>query len=115
MLFHIVDRGVWEAAVAAGRYEPPSLSEVGFIHLSSADQVALAAASHYRGVDGLVVLCIDEDRLDRGRVVFEAGSPPNQHLVFPHLYGPLPPAAVTDTVDLPCRPDGSFDLPDLGS
>lgn len=113
MLFHIVDAGTWTRARREGRYEPASLDDVGFVHLSCADQVLLAAQSHYRGVVGLVVLCIDEGALDRGAVVFEAGSAPNQHLVFPHLYGPLPVDAVVDVVGLPCRPDGRFDPPDL--
>lgn len=113
MLFHIVERGTWEAARAAGRYEPQSLSESGFIHLSRADQVPLAAESHYRGVSGLVVLCIDEERLDPDDLVFEAGSAPNQHLIFPHLYGPLSADAVSAVLELPGRADGGFDVPAL--
>jgi uncharacterized protein (DUF952 family) len=113
LLLHITDAGAWADATASPdrRYRDRSLDAQGFIHLSTPEQVELAADTHYRGVTGLVLLCIDADRLAPAELVFEAGSPPNGHLTFPHLYGPLPVEAVTATVPFPPGPDGRFRLP----
>jgi uncharacterized protein (DUF952 family) len=111
LLLHIVDAADWAAAATGPAYESPSLVGQGFIHLSTPEQVVLAADTHYRGEPDLVLLCIDADRLDADRLRYEAGSPPNQHLVFPHLYGSLPVEAVTSVVPFPAGPDGGFRLP----
>ena len=113
LLFHIVDAAVWAEAAAApdGGYRAASLGDQGFIHLSTPEQVVVAADTHYRDVSGLALLCIDADGLDPDLLRFEAGSPPNSHLTFPHLYGPLPLAAVTAVVPFPAGPDGRFQLP----
>ncbi len=108
MLGHLTTAVAWEQAQLLGQYRVDSLQRQGFIHLSQADQVLLAAGSHYRGRTDLILLIIDPDRLDADALVFEAGSPPNQHLIFPHLYGPLPLDAVLDVQPFPCQPDGSF-------
>jgi len=93
-LLHITTPAAWAAAQSHGALEADSLPAQGFIHLSTPAQVCLAADTHYQGQFGLVLLCIDGDELDSDSLRFEAGSPPNAHLDFPHLYGPLPVAAV---------------------
>jgi uncharacterized protein (DUF952 family) len=111
LVLHIVRSADWAAAAAGPAYEADSLAREGFIHLSTPDQVLLAADTHYRGEPDLVLLCIDPTRLDAAQLRFEAGSPPNQHLIFPHLYGPLPVRAVTAILPFPAGPDGRFQLP----
>jgi uncharacterized protein (DUF952 family) len=86
-LFHITTRTAWHAAQAAGEYRAPSLAEVGFIHLSTAAQWPITLARFYAGARDLVLLEIDPHGLD---VRFERAD----HEDFPHLYGPLPLAAV---------------------
>ena len=90
--FHLVRRGDWDASIEAGEHRPPSLDDVGFVHLSRADQVPATVARHYAGIDDLLVVELDGERLG-APVVFEEGEP-GEH--FPHLYGPLPLAAVVD-------------------
>lgn len=111
MLTHLTTPADWAAAQRAGDYRADSLDTQGFIHLSSPHQLLLAANTHYRHRDDLVVLIIDEAALDPVALVFEAGSPPNTHLIFPHLYGPLPLAAVREVVAFPCEADGTFRWP----
>jgi uncharacterized protein (DUF952 family) len=114
MILHIVRRTDWDTALARGIYAPPSLNEEGFIHCSTSAQIVHTANRFYRGKCGLIILCIDEARLEAAPKY----EPPDSALgettanLFPHLYRPLNPDAVVRVVDFPCRPDGTFALPD---
>lgn len=96
ILFHLTTRAAWDAARAAGVYEPPSLATEGFIHLSTRSQWLRVLNRFYRDVPDQLLLAIDEDKL---------GAPLSHESVdgdvFPHLYGPLEVAAVVDTAPLP--------------
>jgi uncharacterized protein (DUF952 family) len=112
-LLHIATRDEWRTAHAAGVIAPPSLAEVGFVHLSTPDQVALPAERLFRGRTDLVLLVLDPTRIGVP-VRFEPGVPSDPaSMRFPHAYGPIPTAAVTTT--LPYRPgdDGTFTAPTL--
>jgi uncharacterized protein (DUF952 family) len=98
-LFHLTTRAAWEAARPAGEYRADSLATEGFIHLSTAAQWRRSAARFFRGQQGLVLLELRADGLD---VRFEPAD--GEH--FPHLYGPLPVAAVRDVFELEVRNDG---------
>jgi uncharacterized protein (DUF952 family) len=119
-IFHITERDAWTRALADGAYRAPSLDGEGFIHASAAGQVAATADRFYRGRAGLVLLCIDEARV-AAPVRWEAPAPPpgapagddEPTARFPHVYGPIPIAAVVRVVDLPPRGDGTFAVPDL--
>lgn len=108
MLLHIIDHYEWAAAVAAGAYRPDSLAAEGFIHCSTPEQVLGPANAFYHGRTGLVLLVIDPDRVTAPIVYedcYDSGT------AFPHIYGPLPPEAVTAVVDFSPQPNGSFRLP----
>lgn len=91
-IFHVTTAGNWDAAVAAGEYRQSTLDrtleEEGFIHCSTADQVPGTLQRFYQGIDDLVRLEIDPDLV--GAEVRYEGDP----VAFPHIYGPLPVAAV---------------------
>jgi uncharacterized protein (DUF952 family) len=95
MIHHLVERHVWDAAVAAGHYpwstRGRTLDEEGFVHCSSAEQVEATAQRFYADVDDLVVLDIDESLLASPVVVEQLDGAPEP---FPHIYGPLDIAAV---------------------
>ncbi|QYG95069.1 GNAT family N-acetyltransferase [Iamia sp. SCSIO 61187] len=111
MLLHITTAAPWRVALAAGTHVTPSLPTEGFIHLSRPDQVALPANRLYAGRDDLLLLVIDPDRLD-AEVRWEPGVPTDPgSMRFPHLYGPLPVAAVTSVVPWRPGPDGAFAEP----
>jgi uncharacterized protein (DUF952 family) len=97
-IFHIALAADWEHALAAGEYTVSTLgrtlAEEGFVHMSYADQWPGVLAAFYRDVPGpLVLLEVDPDRVG-ARVVVEPppGAPGTE--AFPHVYGPLPVAAV---------------------
>jgi uncharacterized protein (DUF952 family) len=107
VIYHLLTRAEWSAAIRAGSYAPPSLGAEGFIHCSTLVQLAATANRD------LVALCIEQSRL-RALVRYE---PPPQvsdarsKERFPHLYGALNTDAVIRVVDFPCAADGSFALP----
>ena len=63
LIAHITTQREWDGACAAGRYEPASLAELGFIHFSEPRQVLAVANTVFSGVKNLVVLCARADRL----------------------------------------------------
>ena len=102
-IYHITSRIAWDDAQQQGRYTTPSLANDGFIHCSRADQVLSVANAFYAGQAGLVIL-----EIDTALLAPETLSDAN---LFPHLYGPLNPDAVTAVHDLPPNSDGAFSLP----
>lgn len=88
---------------------PPSLAAEGFVHLSTPEQVHVPAQALFPGRRDLVLLVVDPARLT-DPVRLEPGRPPHPDgLLFPHLYGPLPTAAVIAVV--PYRPPAPLRLP----
>ncbi|MGC9358485.1 MAG: DUF952 domain-containing protein, partial [Anaerolineae bacterium] len=108
MILHITTRAQWTATRTTGTYRGDTLESDGFIHCSKSEQVVDVAESHFQDRKDLVLLCIDEERLDaevRYEDCYDAGE------TFPHIYGPLNVDAVIKVIDFPPNPDGSFTLP----
>jgi glutathione S-transferase len=95
VIYHLALAEDWREAERAGEYRVSTrgrrLEEEGFIHCSRAHQVAGVASRYYVGLDGLVLLTIDPDRL-RSEVRYEAV--PGSDEPFPHVYGPIDVDAV---------------------
>jgi uncharacterized protein (DUF952 family)/ribosomal protein S18 acetylase RimI-like enzyme len=109
VLLHLIEPAAWRAALADGVVRPPSLTEAGFVHLSTAEQVHLPAERLFPGRRDLVLLVVDPRRLP-DPVRWEPGTPGDPDgMRFPHLYGPLPTTAVTAVV--PYRPPAEPVLP----
>jgi len=110
-IFHIAHRADWDAALVAGEYRISTrgltLDQVGFIHASSADQLASVAELFYRDdPESLVVLEIDDSALDDAVRWEDAGSGE----LFPHIYRALHPADVTANVPAKFDESGRFVL-----
>ena len=110
MIFKICSQDDWAAAEQAGLYAGTALdAQDGFIHFSSAGQVAGTLAKYYAGVDGLVLVAIDEDGLDL------KWEPARDGQLFPHLYGTLALTHVRWVKALTRDASGAFVLPaDMG-
>lgn len=103
IVYKILHRDDWVAAAAAGRYTGSSDdARDGFIHLSTAGQLAGTAAKHFRGTSGLVLVALDASRLG-DRLVWE---PSRGGELFPHFYGVLDPQGAISIVDLPLDAQG---------
>lgn len=107
-VFKIVKRAHWVAAVEAGLYEG-SADDLrdGFIHLSTANQVAGTLARHFRGQDDLILVALSTGSLS-GALKWE---PSRGGELFPHLYGPLDVALSDDAWPLHRDGDGLHILP----
>ncbi|MCW2514512.1 MAG: glutathione S-transferase [Mycobacterium sp.] len=107
-LIHLCTTEEWEHAKELGERRPPSLGEQGFVHLSAPEQVHLPANRLFAGRSDMLLLRLDANLLG-AKVNWEPGVPSDpESMTFPHLYGPLPVAAVTSVT--PYRPaaDGRF-------
>jgi uncharacterized protein (DUF952 family)/GNAT superfamily N-acetyltransferase len=58
-LLHLTTPAEWRTALRTGALAPPSLAEVGFVHLSTADQVAIPADRLFAGRRDLLLLAVD--------------------------------------------------------
>lgn len=110
LIYKIVPEELWRRAEAEGRFRgaPVDLAD-GFIHFSTAGQVAETAARHFAGQDGLLLVAIDEASLGDA-LVYE---PSRGGALFPHLYAELDPACVSWAAPLPLGPDGRHVFPAL--
>ena len=103
LIYHCSLLADWQAAQAAGEYTISSrgltLAQEGFIPACYAHQVDGVRRRFYADVtEPMVLLRIDPDRLT---VPVVPESPPGVDELFPHIYGPLDPAAVTEVRPLP--------------
>jgi uncharacterized protein (DUF952 family) len=105
---HLCASDEWKGASVRGELRPPSLAEVGFVHLSTPQQVHLPANRIFPGRVDLVLLYLNP-RLLGSPIRWEPGVPSDpESMLFPHLYGPLPTRAVTGITPYLPGPDGSF-------
>jgi glutathione S-transferase len=114
-IYHIAYATDWESAKAAGEYrlstKGRTLDEQGFIHASDLHQVLSTADFVYGDDDAaaLVVLVVDPEKLGPGiEVRYE--QVPGSADPFPHIYGPISPEAVTETLSLAKDEGGKFFL-----
>ena len=94
MIYHVIRKADWEKALLLGRYEADSLHTEGFIHNSTAGQVAGVLDRYYRDEKDLLLLHIDETKLT-APLRYELAPSVNE--MFPHLFGPLNLDAVVKT------------------
>ena len=112
LIYKIVPAKLWREAEAKGIFEGAPLDLVdGFIHFSSAAQVRETAAKHFAGQDDLLLVAIDPAKLGDAsqflRCEISRGG-----ALFPHLYAPLPLAAVCSIKPLPRGRDGAHLFPE---
>jgi uncharacterized protein (DUF952 family) len=107
-IYRILTQQAWDAAEACGSFKG-SEHDVrdGFIHFSTATQVAETAAKHYAGLSELVLLRVRVEALGSA-LCWERSR---GGALFPHLYAELPTSAVTRVDPLPLAADGTHVLP----
>jgi uncharacterized protein (DUF952 family) len=109
-IYKICPAPAWREAERQGLYRG-SADDLrdGFIHFSTASQVAGTARKHFSGQTGLFLIRIDADALGDAL----KWEPSRNDELFPHLYGELDLGAVAEVRDLRARSDGSHDIPEL--
>ena len=108
-IYKICPARLWQEAVTDGvfRGSPIDLAD-GFIHFSTAAQVAETAARYFAGLDDLMLVAFDDGAI--GPVKYE---PSRGGRLFPHLYAPLDPKLALWAKPLPLRTDGGHIFSDL--
>ena len=105
MTFKIISTDDWAAFQSAGRYAGSAVDLAdGYIHMSTAEQVAVTARKHYAGRDDLMLLTVDLDALGEA-LTWELSRGGD---LFPHLYADLPLSAVTASQAFAVGADGTF-------
>jgi uncharacterized protein (DUF952 family) len=107
-IYKICDAAEWAEAEGAGEFRGSAVDVAdGYIHLSTASQVAETAAKHFARRPGLVVVAVAAE----GVSGFLKWEPSRGGALFPHLYGALPMTAVRWVKPLPLDPGGMHLLP----
>jgi uncharacterized protein (DUF952 family) len=112
-IYKICERAAWRAAEADGQFRGSAVDECdGYIHFSTAAQLAETAAKHFAKQSDLILVAVDADaaQVQGARLKWE---PSRGGDLFPHLYGSLPVAAVRWARLLPDEIDGQRSLPEL--
>jgi uncharacterized protein (DUF952 family) len=106
-IYKICSASEWAEAVRAGAFRgsPVDIRD-GFIHFSTAGQVAETAAKHFAGQGDLVLIAVDVEPLG-AQLKWE---PSRGGALFPHLYAELPVQAALWVKPLPWR-DGRHVFP----
>ena len=111
-IYKICPASAWREAERQGAFRGSADDKRdGFIHFSTASQVAGTVAKHFAGQTGLFLVAVDAEAL--GPALKWERSRGGE--LFPHLYGELDTGAVMDSLDLRARSDGSHDIPELAS
>lgn len=124
-VYKLVPSSEWDAAWAEGVYRGSAQDqEDGYIHLSTAAQIAGTARKYFEGVSDLVLLAIDVEMLEKlhapnnesltgkeSDAVALRWEPSRGAELFPHLYALLPAAAVTSVTPAPLADDGTPIIP----
>jgi len=92
MIFKIATAADWAAAERAGRFDGSAHDKAdGFIHFSTASQLAETLRLYYAGQDGLLLIAVDDSVMGPALKWEHA---PSRGEDFPHLFAPLPLSAV---------------------
>jgi len=109
-IYKICDAALWREAERAGSFAGAPVDRAdGYIHFSTAGQVRETAARHFAGMDDLVLVAVEADALGAA-LRYE---PSRGGALFPHLYGPLPMAAVRWVKPFGLGADGQHVFPEL--
>lgn len=106
IILHITQKSQWEQAKLTGIYYNNTLDSEGFIHCSTIKQLERTANKFFANQTGLVLLCIDSEKV-QPEIKYEAVGEEN----FPHIYGALNTDAVIDAIAFPPEITGKFKFP----
>lgn len=106
--YKLLDDTAWRQWKAEGTFtgSPDDIRD-GFIHLSTAAQTAETAAKYFASVDPLVLAMVDLSAVAPDL----RWEPSRGGALFPHVYGPIPFAAVAGHSMLRLGSDGRHAFP----
>ena len=109
-IYKICEKAQWAQAERDRAFNGSAVDYAGgYIHFSTAAQVAATAAKHFAGKMGLVLVAVAADELGDA-LKWETSR---DGALFPHLYGALPLTAVRWVKPVRLDDDGRHMLPPL--
>jgi uncharacterized protein (DUF952 family) len=109
-IYKICERAAWRLAEQTGTYRGSQAdARDGFIHFSTAAQLAATMAKHFSGQRELLLVAVDADALGAAL----KWEPSRGGELFPHLYAALPFTAVSWTKPVADEVGGRRALPEL--
>lgn len=88
-VYKILTTSEWTEAKALGEIETALDRNDGFVHLSTAQQLAGTLAFYFKDFDSLILLQINTQDF-KDKIIFEEAAPAGERAgKFPHLYGIL--------------------------
>ena len=106
MIYKICLAQIWQQTETTGFFYGAGIDLAdGYIHFSSADQVAETARLHFAGQTDLVLVEVDAVAIN---IVWEESRGGQ---LFPHLYERLPLSSVVSVWPLGLTTDGTHQLP----
>lgn len=109
LIFKICHASEWAEAECAGRFGGSAKDRAdGFLHFSTAEQLAGTLARYYADANDLLLVAVETEGLGAAL----KWEPSRDGALFPHLYTPLAMAAVRWTAPIARGADDRFALPD---
>jgi uncharacterized protein (DUF952 family) len=107
-IYKVCGSAEWAQAEASGQYRGSADdARDGFIHFSTAPQLAGTLGKHFAGRDDLLLIAVEADALGAAL----KWEPSRGGDLFPHLYGSLPTSAALWTMPLLRDAGGRHILP----
>lgn len=101
LIYKICEAAMWQEAEHLGSFTGAEIDvQDGYIHFSTAAQLAETAAKHFRGRDNLVLVGINSATLDIKWEPSRGGD------LFPHLYAELPTDTAMSVIPMHLDEDG---------
>jgi uncharacterized protein (DUF952 family) len=110
-VYKVLRANEWEEASRTGLIVTELDVEDGFVHLSTAIQLAATLSLYFKGSDKVILLELDIKRIDKDKFVFEEPHSNNaaRKSAFPHLYSELTTKQISNVWFLE---RGAFILPE---
>jgi len=101
LIYKICTVDMWQEAERRGRFTGAEIDiRDGYIHFSTAAQLAETARKHFRGRDNLVLVAIDSGSLEIRWEPSRGGD------LFPHLYADLPVDTAVSVIPMHADAEG---------
>lgn len=92
MIYHIAIESEWNAQKETPSFAPSAFEKEGFIHTSRQHQIAGVVDRYYKGRTDLLLLEIDESKLNAELI----DEPSSSGELFPHVYGKISKDAIVN-------------------
>ena len=109
--YKVLKSDEWAEATSTGKIITDLDKRDGFIHLSTASQLATTLSFYFQESEEVILLQLDLDKINKDKLLYEEPYPNEgkRKSPFPHLYSEL----ITDQIaNIWTIKRGAFDLPE---